>query len=270
MIVQPLSDLHLDSYFPSLTPTDEELAYFCNQKLTSTGNIDVFTIAGDLSHSDTLTGIFLNYLVRQYNAHVVFTYGNHDLYLIGEHKDLADSWERIINLQVMFHKSPKIHFLNGDYVDIDGIRFGGLCNWYDGGSRKYHPLLDYFWRQEINDFRYIKLGTRGDVSIQGIRTAMSPKDQLMSLRNANCDYLLAHVCPIQDTDLVTEEYRRSLTNGFFFSDDLNLLGNPKLRYLQFGHTHSRVSKQYDNFIAFNAAIGYKGECRFQPPQTITL
>lgn len=272
MNVLALSDLHLDAYL--LNATDSKLKKYCESVLhLTTQPVDVITIAGDLGHYNADNQALLTYLAKTYSCQVLFTYGNHDLYITSQkqfHKYQGQSFNRTKEMKDWAKTQSNIHFLDGDYIDINGVRFGGLCNWYDGSYNNFDQLANFHWNSNFTDYFYIyKNGVRY-FDFNSIRDDVNAENNLSYLVSKNCDYIFTHVCPIIDKDLIEHSYQEQRSTAFYFSDDYDTLENSKVRYLQFGHTHSSLSKHYDNMFAFNASLGYPKESKNFTPTYMAL
>ena len=59
--------------------------------------------------------------------------GNHDYYLMGKtnQKLFSNSFERVENMRNLINSKDGMYCLNGNIIEIDGIKFGGADSWYD-------------------------------------------------------------------------------------------------------------------------------------------
>lgn len=273
MKILPLSDVHLDFYL--LNTNKRKLKRFCESVLhINHEKIDVITVAGDLGHYNADNKRFLTYLSETYNAQVLFTYGNHDLYLVSPKqvsKYKGQSIDRLKEMELWASTQENIHFLDGTFVDIQGVRFGGMCNWYDG---TFSPLstvfTNYEWLKKFNDSQHIYKNGEKYSSFLAISDDLDVEDKRQALIDADCDYLFFHVSPILDKDLIETRYQEDLFTAFYFSNNPEFLYTSKLKYLQFGHTHNALNKHYDHIEVFNASLGYPSESFNFTPRYITL
>ena len=271
MKVLALSDLHLDHYL--LNATQRSLKHYCESVLRIVEpRIDVITVAGDIGHYNADNKLLLQYLAETYSATVLFTYGNHDAWLCSPRqitKYNGQSMDRLYEMRDWAHSQPHIHYLDGSYIDIQGVRFGGIGNWYDGSYMGLTPSADNLWRTFSDHFRIFKNGVNYH-SLFDLRDDLDIDNKLATLLASNCDYLFTHVCPIIDTDLIQPEYLHDYYTAFFFSNNTEQVFSSNLRYLQFGHTHSNISKTYVDFRVFNASLGYPKESKLFSPTYVDI
>lgn len=167
MIVDILSDLHLDFYFKPHFTTLENVTSFFNPIFTnnSTRTIgDVLIIAGDIGHYNTQNIEVLKILQKKFYKYIICILGNHDYYLVnGEARYTFEnnSFKRVKNLKKLINKEKNIYCLDGNIIEIDGIKFGGCNSWYDDSYMKRYfkqfdtNYINLLWKQYINDSRLI-------------------------------------------------------------------------------------------------------------------
>jgi hypothetical protein len=273
MKVLPLSDIHLDFYF--LNANKRQFKRYCESVLhINEPNIDVITVAGDLGHYNADNKAFLIYLAETYEAEILFTYGNHCLYFTSPKqltKYKGQSMDRIRDMKGWASNQEHIHFLDGTYIDIQGKRFGGMCNWYDGSYYQLGPILaNYNWKKSFNDYYCIYKNGERYVNFLDIRDELDADAKIQALVDADCNYIFTHVCPLIDNDIIELKYQDDPYTAFYFSNNSEVLDTPSLQYLQFGHTHNSLYKQYGKILAFNAAVGYPHESKNFNPRYIDM
>jgi len=255
--VLALSDLHLHRY--KLNLTAKHLQRFCDSVLhLGTYPIDVIVIAGNLGYYNHDNQKFLRYLVDTYNVIVLFTYGNYDLHLsspkqVAKYK--GQSFNRVMEMKKWANTQNHIYFLDGDYIDIKGVRFGGLCNWYDGSYKGIPQLINTYWCETSKDHRYILKNGEPYSHFLHIRDEVNAEENLSNLLQAKCDYVFTAISPVLDKSLIDPRWEDSYTTGFYYSKDLENIGTYEFRYLQFGHTYFNVVKNMQGVLVFNASLG---------------
>ncbi|MGE3301320.1 MAG: metallophosphoesterase, partial [Arcobacter sp.] len=85
MIVDILSDLHLDFYFKPHLTTLENVSSFFEPIFTNNGTRtigDVLIIAGDIGHYNAQNIEVLKIFQKKFYKHIICVLGNHDYYLV--------------------------------------------------------------------------------------------------------------------------------------------------------------------------------------------
>ena len=173
MRIDILSDLHIDFYFGHyITPEAVESIYthiFTDNGRRNVG--DVLVIAGDLGHYNNQNIEVLKLIkeVFKYRC-IICVLGNHDYYLIdnASKKEFAnDSLERVKHMRSLINKQNGMYCLNGDVIEIDGVKIGGCDSWYDGEYIKKHfkdevwnikkddSYIESLWRHKMSDNGHI-------------------------------------------------------------------------------------------------------------------
>jgi Icc-related predicted phosphoesterase len=132
MKVSYCSDLHLN---------------FGKIVLENKDNADVLILAGDIVEIGHFTDYHQKFLddVAAKFKHVIYVMGNHEHW----HGDIAK------NTDILRSKlASNIHLLDGDYVDIDDVRFVGGTLWTD--MNKSDPVAIMSANRCMNDYQYIK------------------------------------------------------------------------------------------------------------------
>ena len=137
MIIDILSDTHFDTYFTQAQSSNIEAIksifdpiFFDNRK-RETG--DVLIIAGDIGHYNSQNMKILKIFQKEYYQHIVCVLGNHDYYLNNriEQDDYdLNSFNRVNEIRELINAQENMYCLNGDVIEIDGIRFGGCYSSY--------------------------------------------------------------------------------------------------------------------------------------------
>ncbi len=274
MKVNFISDLHTDFHIRAKNPQDPKfnlrIAEFIDRMLpvdrTACG--DVLIIAGDLGHYNQQAKEMLIQLKETYKDIIVVS-GNHDRYLVSDHVCKQYEWQsqqRVDELQSMCNAIDGVHFLDGDVVDINGVRFGGLCGWYDlpnSGDIKH-------WRQALNDSNLIydgypiagaySYGARGKPDWDTQQHYIDELQKLAGVAREGCDVLVSHVAQILPPEQeMPVMYRGDPGNIFYWVDNYDLVKKTGCSHYIFGHTHDPYDYMTDDFNALCNPYGYPGE-----------
>jgi predicted phosphodiesterase len=268
-----ISDEHLDFYIKeknSQSPKfQKEMERYVKDILKPEGG-DILLCSGDISHYNQQTKAYLKIMTKYYN-NVIFVHGNHDLYLVSstqEEKYNKHSFFRLQDLRDFANSEPFIHFLEGDIINIDGLRIGGLANWYNLPT----PGLIQQWRENMNDSNlilegakpsYIKYGYGSYEKIPSFDTQAfrnKIEDQWNNLENDKCDIILTHICPA----IIPNEYLLSYhvdeaNNIFYMSDDLEKVKNTGAEIVIYGHNHQIKEWEFEGIEFKTNAVGYPME-----------
>lgn len=133
MKIDILSDVHFDNYFYNKYKSDDVIKFY-SQIIDFNNCGDVLVIAGDLGH-DNEQNIKILKILKEYYKSIICVLGNHDYYLMGKtnQKLFSNSFERVENMRSLINSKDGMYCLNGNIIEIDGVKFGGADSWYDDG-----------------------------------------------------------------------------------------------------------------------------------------
>lgn len=225
MKLQILNDLHIEwhkdqgkSFINSLDPS----------------GIDVLLLSGDIVSLHNVSPLYQ--LCDRYKK-VVYIIGNHELYGMSVEEGL----EIFNNLS-----HPNLTTLDNSLVEINGQRFLGSTLWF---SKR---LVSRYGAEEhsINDFRRIE-NFKPWVYEQHERSVAWLKDNVKE-----GDVVMTHHIP--SSRCIHPKWRMNALNGFFASNQDDIIIHQKPKYWFYGHGHDSG----DMFIAstrlINNAFGYAG------------
>ncbi len=218
MKIQVLSDLHVEfSRFPF-----------------QDAGADVVVLAGDIGKG--AMGIqYAEDLLKQTEAHILVINGNHEFY--GQDydsfiRDMRDCAAKVDN--------PRLHFMEGDQVIINGVRFLGVTLWTDfmlfGRDKRRFCLHE---ARDMNDFRLIRKDhglrrfTTND-SIEVHRQSLHWLELMLEMPFDGKTVVITHHLP--SFDCVAVEYSQDLFSACFASRLDHLFG--KMQLWIHGHTHT--------------------------------
>jgi 3',5'-cyclic AMP phosphodiesterase CpdA len=267
--VSILSDLHLDSYFPfTLTPPSESEVRRIFDPIFQTP-ADVLVVAGDLGHYNHQNRQIIKWLRRLYFKYIVCVLGNHDYYL--SNRIMMDdfnenSFERVKALRAELNAIDGVYCLDGNVVEIEGVRFGGCDSWYDGSywlaNLNPHNIYTSHHVQELWKF------TMPDASaIKGIKKY----DDIWKIEQPKikrvykaCDVMITHVRPSIDPQHVDRHYRFDRGTSFFTFNGEKYLKNTSAHTWIYGHSHTNQEADVFDVHMFANQMGYRGEARKSP------
>ena len=264
MKVDILSDLHLDFYFKQNGVTTSEVAelftpIFTQNNSRSLG--DVLVIAGDIGHYNEQNIEILKILQDKYYKYIVCVLGNHDYFIsnrIQEDNYEDNSFNRVKQMRDLINTQKNMFCLDGDVVEIDGVKFGGCDGWYDGSYLKYHYPFGRFsqksnnqlWSNCMNmDFRFI----RGISNFDDIFKVELPKIQSVY---QECDVMITHINPSYLQEHLSKQYSKQQSNMFFCFNGHEYINNGSMKYWIFGHTHDSLSYKYKGVECICNSMGF--------------
>jgi len=226
------SDLHLDFILGDDASCFDEnkILDLFNMSFTST-DADILIIAGDLSHYNQQTISFLKYMSEEHYKHVVCVHGNHDLYLLdGDEKKLykGDSFNRLIELREEVEKLNNVYYLDGDIIEIEGIKIAGSSLWYDYSYGLQNGLQAWeIQKYFIENMKDAAVVMKSDVHtphvydhyskpktfIDNLEYAASQKEKLLKIvEEGNPDIIVSHIPP--DSELCKKS-RKAKSNPLY-------------------------------------------------------
>lgn len=258
VLIDVVSDLHFD-FYPAPAPSFA-------QTIVPKKPSEVLVIAGDLGHSNVQNAHLVRALRETggYGRALVVS-GNHDMYLDPKSRQYEDSWERLAEMRELLQQIPSVQVLDGERLELEGVRFCGLGMWYDmsfGLGRGYFKEeLVSLWHRLNNDSRYIRWGETG------MDAFMAEQRQKLQAAAGEVDVMITHVGP--DWRRASPQYLQDPTTSFFFFD-----GEEEVRRMRgtwiFGHTHDRSDAQVGACRLLNAALGYPWEIGDRRIMTIAV
>lgn len=264
--VSILSDLHFDSHFPLSGVTEALVRKFFNPIFTPNNQNPayVLVIAGDLGHDNDQNITIIKLLRQFYFKHIICVLGNHDYYLINSkiaaHYD-NDSFKRSQEMRDKLNAIDGVYCLDGNVIEIDGVRFGGCDSWYDGQYVLHHlnPHYEYdldhvqsLWKHTMNDAHYMPNIKRFDE----LWDIEKPKIEAVYQQ---CDVMITHVMPSINPEHVDKIYRSDKATGYFTFDGQKYLKDTTAHTWIYGHSHSNQDVQVNGVRMVANQLGYRNE-----------
>ena len=261
MKIKLCSDLHLE--FSTIT-------------LPNTEQADVLVLAGDIliaddlhKHADTEYSDrmgnrqrsavdyrrFMEHVSSAY-SHVVVIAGNHEFYS-------GDFHSGVDVLREEYSKFSNIHFLEHEYVTIDGVVFVGGTLWTD--MNRSDPLTMASISSTMNDYRSIRNDYHSYRRLMPVDTVRRHQDTLKYIKQiaeedaARNIVVVSHHSPSHMS--IADAYKSDrITNGAYHSDLSEfILDHPNIVYWFHGHTHTPFDYTIGNTRVVCNPRGYESE-----------
>lgn len=189
----------------------------CFMNLLDSREIDVLIIAGDLS-TIPMYDTILPEISRLYPKTFII-FGNHEFYVKKPIHQLMDVANKIAN------NCGNITILENSYEDYNGLRFAGTTMWFSPSP------MDFFYRDEFNDFNCIK----------GFRRFVYSANQRAKefIQSTPTDIMITHHLP--SYLCVDKQYKGDPLNPFFVTEMFDYIYDSDIKYWIFGHTHNSVA-----------------------------
>ncbi len=275
MKIDILSDIHIDFYIKEKNPSNKKMKIQIEKfikNISSVDNLigDVLIIAGDLGHFNQQIFVFLELMKENYKEIIVVS-GNHDMYLISNNqidKHKAKSHNRLNELKNIC-KELNVYFLDGNVVDIDGIKFGGTSSWYELKT----PEDIRQWKKVMNDNNYIYDGysvqpyglyqsyPQASNNWDPIKFYEEEQEKLKHIQEKGCDIFITHVGLNEPTkeEGMFYEYIGDPNNAFYYTDDIKILKNSNCSIHIHGHTHQNLDYTKEGVRIICHPLGYPEE-----------
>jgi DNA repair exonuclease SbcCD nuclease subunit len=230
---------------------------------------DVLVIAGDLGHENRQNASFVRRLAQVYK-YVVLVAGNHDYYVqtaAQRRKYRMRSARRVDELRKLLSPIPNVKLLDGDWVKLDGVTYGGCSMWYDFQygiqilNGHYASLYEH-WRKHSNDARFV-LGPAG-----WLEEAVREEKRKLRRVVGHADVIVTHAAP--DWSRVPEGRELDKSTSFYYFD-----GKPYMPELQgklwcYGHVHKRDDYTACGCRFVNGSLGYPAELHGVPRAAVRV
>ncbi|WP_456470967.1 metallophosphoesterase family protein [Caminibacter sp.] len=233
------SDIHLDFWLPLYGSIDSFI-----KEILKPQEADVLIIAGDLGHYNDQNILLLKKL-KNFFKNILVTFGNHDFYLLD--KKFNTYKERIEDLKNNINSIEGIYFLDGDFLEIEGVGFAGAGGWYDFSLAVKHgyPLekVKLFWHYFMNDAKNIK------PEIDPVNFSMLQKEKLRKSID-KADIVFTHVPP-----LYINCYGKPVLDSFYSFYGYDLFKD-NIKYWIFGHCHKPMDFYEEHIRFLSSPLGY--------------
>lgn len=259
-----ISDIHLDSWVdPRSDRHATAVRKFVASRMVKECRGDrpsVLVVAGDVSHCNAQIALFAEVLLDNYYKSVIMVPGNHDMASIPGLGSYRDYKARLADIRTRLARMNGLHYLQGESIALDGVRYGGISGWSD-----YSYSIKTLGSNIImGDLQYLRHWDSLNVRLPGGTPHTSPlilyKEQEPEIRRlaAEADVMITHFGPIADH--IPQRYAGSEVSGFFYFDGSSILehrGAPAVWV--YGHTHTEASFTYGSTDLVCNPLGRNGE-----------
>jgi len=234
---------------------------------------EVLIIAGDLGHYNNQTKALLIELKKIYND-IIIVFGNHDMHLVSNgqiSKYDSKSENRLVELKEICEELG-VHYLDGNVVEINGVKFGGTGSWY---NLEVSSDIER-WKKVMNDSRKIYSGfapkpygnyygsTLYEQPTLNWKTQdfwLKEKAKLIEVAKQKCDVFITHVALNEPTKSqgMHDEYINDPNNVFYYTDNIELLKMSGCNIHIHGHTHQELDYTKEGIRILCNPLGYPSD-----------
>jgi len=261
MKIDILSDIHCDHWVKQNQNINKFKRFI---ELQIKPKSDYIIIAGDLAHSMD-NGIKFIKALKEYYKRIIMVFGNHDYYMTEkEFKKYPSYKEKIAD----YKSKLDIDILDGDLIEIEGIKIFGCGMWYDfsylntywANTFPNEHFKGKLWSDTMNDSNWIK-ELKGNTHTESYNNVMNLFYNEISKfdKYSNADIIVTHVSPVNIPSLMIERYRNDPVSSFFCYNGIDQVKNCIAKYWIFGHTHVELEYELFNTKMICNPLGYPHE-----------
>lgn len=280
-----ISDTHIDSYVKPNIPQNKLEMHISNfiDEMIRPEKADILVLGGDIGHYMNQNQIFFQLLAEKKLYKKVFVVsGNHERYIVSNSQfyDYGTSDKKIEHMQTICEEIETVEFLDGNIVEVDGIKISGCCGWFDFsyGYKNFNISkrdMMQKWKDCLNDANYIKgkdiptelidsraalVGDWGRLptyTFDPIKFFEKEKEKIENVIS-ECDIFVSHVGPIVPKN-IRPEYQTPVTGCFYYDGEEFLSTEKAPKLYIFGHTHDKYDFKFNNTTLMCNPLGYKSE-----------
>lgn len=264
MKIDYFSDPHFDLWFNPEQNIDHNKFDLQFRKYIPLKPSEVLIIAGDLGHYNRQNIQILKAIKEIYGyKNIICVLGNHDYYLSTKGQQVGfkkKSLSRVAQMRKLINQEDGLYCLDGNIIEIDGIRFGGCDSWYNDEYLKQYSLNENYTYELINQMWKNSMGDSDLIYeveyFDEIYKLEEPK--LQELHN-KCYVMITHVNPSHLKEHLDPKWADDKTSTFFSFNGHNLMKNGTMKYWIFGHTHKKIDYEYNGVQCFCNPLGYPHE-----------
>jgi hypothetical protein len=159
-----------------------------------------------------------------------------------------------------------IYFLDGDVIEINGVKFGGTCSWYNLPTSQDIST----WKKVMNDS--VKIYNGYSKQPYGMYQSyeqpsnnwntqdfwMKQKAKLIEISQEKCDVFITHVPLNEPTkeEGMADEFIGDPDNIFYYTNNFELLKQSGCSVAIHGHTHQSLDYVKDGIRILCQPLGY--------------
>lgn len=221
---------------------------------------DVCVVAGDVLTKGVVPS--LEWIAQNIASHmpVVFVAGNHEFY------DAAFG-DSILAAKAFAAGIDNLHFLDGEMIEIDGVRFAGATLWTDFCLHDWQESAMAEARSRMNDYRKIKYAKKPFRKFLPINSLNRHRLDRSAIETAMRDersvplVIVTHHAP-SERSLPTAD-RATLIAAAYASDLTGLIETGKPDLWIHGHIHHRSDYMIGATRVLSNPRGYPGQETFE-------
>lgn len=273
MTLDYISDLHIAFLYAKETRLSTHGIQHHFAKTFSTKSSDYLLVAGDISEYPDRTFEFLKLLKDTFGyKKIIFVFGNHDLWLTSRNLqntfnfDSDNKMSYVKNWLMRNNPDQDIVLLDGDVIEIEGVKIGGAMGWYDTvyDTEVIQPYISPYsglnreiystWASCMNDYKFI-------FPIRPTYEQMTTSEhaKVRKVLGQNPDVVLTHINPLIGDQYVHPMYKGDRTNTFYQMDFRKEIEEYKPKFWVFGHQHKKAEYTYGDTKLFLNPYGYPSE-----------
>ena len=227
---------------------------------------DLLVLAGDIGTGS----VALDFIERELKASpVIYVPGNHEYYVkMSRRARIDDQWRQIAR------EHPGLHYLTGEALELDGIRFWGGPWYSDLWGITAHDRTGAWYHREVS---YSILDfwagwNSGEWTVAQHIEAHAAQTELLREHAGALDVVITHWPPTKEA--IHPKFDGDELNPYFINDREDLVRVVGVKLWISGHTH----EAYDYRIGVTRCIGnptgYSGEHResrlFRPDKVVEI
>lgn len=260
MIFDVISDLHFDYDFLIKEKITEEKVKSKYDEVFQNRKSDILLIAGDIGHYNDQNISILKIFLKIYYKKIVFVFGNHDRWLLSNNvkKRYKTSKRRLNDMKNKCYKIPNLYLLDGDVIELSGVKIGGAGMWYDGSFFKFEGLIDSnlnadfeingLWHQYNNDPK--KITCPNDLRL----LYAQERKKLLGIYKES-DIIMTHMIPTFKDFAFPEGHGDLRARGFLSFDGEEIIKETTASCWIYGHAHGYVEYEYEDIHFIANAMG---------------
>jgi Icc-related predicted phosphoesterase len=285
--VDYISDLHMDFWVKEINTQSPKFTKQLDEfiKIIKPRTNKILILAGDQGHYFSQDSALLTKLLEYYQ-HICLVPGNHDMYLLSKSakaKYQNNSINRILEMKMFCRDNPRLHYLDGNIVCIDGVTIGGIGMYHDYsyGQDNFNKSDDDIyehWLKTMNDANHIYMGSDNYNiplaygayhKVASFKTQEFFASQLERLQRIdNCQIMVTHYGP-RVPDCLPDAYKVLTTAFYYFNGEEEIRRiNPK--YWIHGHTHMEIDETFEDTHILCNPLGYPSENSYREIRTIYI
>ncbi|MDP2228363.1 MAG: metallophosphoesterase [Moraxellaceae bacterium] len=230
---------------------------------------DVIVLAGDIGEGHKTTIVVVEDLARKYpNSQLVVVAGNHEFYNCDEDYLLR-------TIRQTFADNERVHFLENDSVEIQGITFLGCTLWSDFSICGDVRIARAAAKQNVADFTYIHSHGKDFTPAHAARKFRASR-RFLNQALANCQpentVVVTHFSPGLET--ANPLFDKSPITAYFQSNVIDLIETHQPAVWIYGHNHYSAELQIGRTKVVSNQLGYGAEIgtipAYDPSKVIVL